>query len=287
MDDARWLTIAEVRRLGCVFPTDLQFFGTVWPTTAEVVLAEPGDIDAVLHLRDEAAAWMVDRGLNQWAPGDFPREFVQVRVDSGQVFVMRRRGRALATVTITWSDELVWGEPSVDAGYVHMLAVSSALRGSGLGGWLLDWAEGHIAGHGHKRARLDCVQANPVLRNWYRERGYRQVGQRSFDAPSWSPVVLLEKELARSKQGLGPCSRLRKGPPARPGPRMACTLTRLVVAPESRRECTRSAALCAVNLDKVRCYALLFWVRALRGPRSRSSTVCLRENRRYGRLRYR
>jgi 8-oxo-dGTP diphosphatase len=130
VDDARWLTIAEVRRLGCVFPTDLQFFGTVWPTTAEVVLAEPGDIDAVLHLRDEAAAWMVDRGLNQWAPGDFPREFVQVRVDSGQVFVMRRRGRALATVTITWSDELVWGEPSSQAGYVHMLVVSSALRGS-------------------------------------------------------------------------------------------------------------------------------------------------------------
>jgi 8-oxo-dGTP diphosphatase len=204
VDDARWLTIAEVRRLGCVFPTDLQFFGTVWPTTAEVVLAEPGDIDAVLHLRDEAAAWMVDRGLNQWAPGDFPREFVQVRVDSGQVFVMRRRGRALATVTITWSDELVWGEPSADAGYVHMLAVSSALRGSGAGGWLLDWAEGHIAGHGHKRARLDCVQANPALRNWYRERGYLQVGQRSFDAPSWSPVVLLEKELAPSKHGLGP-----------------------------------------------------------------------------------
>jgi 8-oxo-dGTP diphosphatase len=204
VDDARWLTIAEVRRLGWVFPTDLRFFGNVWPMTAEVAPAEPADIDTVLHLRDEAADWMIGRGLKQWAPGELQRRFVQARVGSGQVFVMRRRGRALATVTITWSDEPVWGEFSGDAGYVHMLVVSSTLRGSGVGGWLLNWAEGHIAGQGHKRARLDCVQGNPALRNWYRERGYRQVGQRSFDAPSWSPVVLLEKELAPSKYGLGP-----------------------------------------------------------------------------------
>ena len=149
-------------------------------------------------LREEAARWMVDRGVEQWWPGELPRTLIQDRVADDQVFLflLEPIREVIGTVSVAWSDETCWEKRSDDAGYVHMLVVAAPFRGQGRGRQLLDWAERYIAASGKRWARLDCVRTNSALRRWYESQGYVHVGDRDFTVPAWaSPVALYEKLL--------------------------------------------------------------------------------------------
>ncbi len=162
-----------------------------------IVTASSDDVDIILSLRDEAASWMVERGINQWSPGELPHTMIEDRVSEESVFLLLRGdAKAVGTVTLLWSDELIWGERAADAGYVHMLIVEKALRGAGLGRALLAWAESHVAERGRRFARLDCVRDNRRLRDWYEDAGYVHLADKEFTEPSWArPVALYEKRV--------------------------------------------------------------------------------------------
>lgn len=87
-------------------------------------------------------------------------------------------------------------DPMDSAGYVHGLMTNR--RGTGLGGWLLTWAETRITAAGRRLARLDCVATNGRLRRYYTDQGYREAGFRSFPNPAWRPVMRFEKQLTRT-----------------------------------------------------------------------------------------
>lgn len=165
-----------------------------------IVVASVEDVDTVLSLRDEAATWMVEHGINQWSPGELPRGMIEDRVAEGSVFLVRARyGKPVGTVTVLWSDELIWGQRPPDAAYVHMLVVAEGLRGTGLGPALLAWVEARAAERGRRFARLDCIRDNRRLRDWYEDAGYVHVGDKEFTEPSWArPVALYEKRLSRA-----------------------------------------------------------------------------------------
>lgn len=95
---------------------------------------------------------------------------------------------------LLWSDEAVWGHQDVPAAYVHGLMISRSNRGQGLGEELLAWAEEQARAAGASALRLDCVEANEVLRSFYRRVGLTEVGRRDFDGPRHS-AVLFEKPL--------------------------------------------------------------------------------------------
>lgn len=162
-----------------------------------VVTASSSDVDVILALRDEAGHWMTERGIDQWSPGEIPRTTIEHRVAEGLAFLLLGPGEETAgTVTVLWSDELIWGERAADAGYVHMLIVTSSMRGAGLGRALLDWAETHVADHGRSASRLDCARGNRRLRQWYEQGGHVHVADKEFAEPSWArPVALYEKRL--------------------------------------------------------------------------------------------
>jgi len=163
-----------------------------------VARATARDVDVVHSLREEAARWMVDRGIEQWRPGELPPTVIEDRVADDQVFLLllERTKEVVGTVSLAWSDETCWEKRSDDAGYIHMLVVAAPFRGQGKGRQLLDWAEGYIAASGKRWARLDCVRTNSALRRWYESQSYVHVGDREFPAPTWaSPVALYEKLL--------------------------------------------------------------------------------------------
>jgi len=156
--------------------------------------ASPGDAPAILQLRDALATWMVQHGISQWRPGEMPLAWIEVCIAQGWVFAASRDGNLVASVTLVWTDPLVWGNQSDPAGYIHMLMVDRAHAGLGLGRSLLDWAERRIARSGRHRARLDCVRANEPLRRYYENTGYAFVGYREFDERIPS-TALYEKTL--------------------------------------------------------------------------------------------
>ncbi len=97
-----------------------------------VVTASAADVEVILALRNEAAHWLVERGIDQWSPGEIPRRWIEDRVADGSVFLLLGPElETVGTVTVLWSDELIWGDTGADAGYVHMLIVTRAYAARG------------------------------------------------------------------------------------------------------------------------------------------------------------
>lgn len=162
-----------------------------------VTVALPKEVEDVRRLREDCARWMVERGVEQWRPGDFPRHWYETCVLEGWVYVGRLGEPVVASVTVVWEDPLVWPEARDPAGYVHMLMVDRGLAGQQVGRSLLGWAEDHIRRSGRPVARLDCPRSNRALRAYYERLGYRLVGFREFpELDGALETALYQKTLA-------------------------------------------------------------------------------------------
>jgi GNAT superfamily N-acetyltransferase len=162
----------------------------------EVVVADTSEIQQVLDVLDEAAAWLTASAIRQW-PSSFTEAMVEGAVRAGETWLARQGGELVGTITLSWSDP-AWPEAVEDAGYVHRLAVLR--RGTGLGQRLLDWAGQQVRDRGRSHLRLDCVATNGELRRYYEFLGFAYCGDTElFGAPgerlgtgTLTPVSLFE-----------------------------------------------------------------------------------------------
>jgi protein-tyrosine phosphatase len=139
--------------------------------------AAPAEEPEVGALLTEVAQWETERGYAGAWPAPFPMERIRPRLLAGDVYLAGPPGAgAVATITLQWEDPAYWGERPPDAGYVHRLAVRPAFHRQGWGGRLLAWAESATREHGRPWLRLDCAAANPRIRRYYAELGFREVG---------------------------------------------------------------------------------------------------------------
>jgi ribosomal protein S18 acetylase RimI-like enzyme len=161
-----------------------------------VIVPEPAideEAGSLVELREQAARWLLGRGIAQWEPGEVSASEVRAQIRDGQWFVVRQPV-VVAGLRLLWSDEAMWGVRPDDAGYVHGLVVDRQCAGRGLGAALLEWAEQQARAAGRPYLRLDCVANNAALRNYYAKQEFREVDCRDFDGP-WHSVVLLEKQV--------------------------------------------------------------------------------------------
>ncbi|NXY94791.1 GNAT family N-acetyltransferase [Streptomyces sp. BR123] len=144
---------------------------------------------------------MQKNGIEQWKPGDKDVAHFTGKMRDGEVWLAGGPGgRIVGAYELWWSDEEAWGVQPPVAGYVHRLMVERKTAPAGTGRRLLEHAERRIAGSGLPRARLDCVSTNPRLLAYYRNAGYRVVGEfphkEGKDGRIYG-VILLEKRLDR------------------------------------------------------------------------------------------
>jgi GNAT superfamily N-acetyltransferase len=135
--------------------------------------ARPDEIEIVLDVLADAAAWLRERGVEQW-PERFERGWVMPGIERGETWLAERDGEVLSTLVVEWEDPVFWAGYPENAGYLHRLAVRR--RGTGLGAQMLRWAERHTVGAGKPFLRLDCVAWNEPLRAYYERAGYEHVG---------------------------------------------------------------------------------------------------------------
>lgn len=170
-------------------------------------LATEADLVDYLRIRDEAAAWMVSSGIEQWSPGELSEDALREWIGDGDFLAMNVDDMLVGGVIVMWSDPVFWDHATDDdAGYIHGLLVDRQRRtGRGLGQLLLSFAEERIRDEGRNFARLDTVRTNARLNRYYRDAGYVDVGERVFDDGRVLPngatvdaVTLFEKALSRS-----------------------------------------------------------------------------------------
>jgi GNAT superfamily N-acetyltransferase len=157
-----------------------------------IVPATAAEADTVIEVLDEAARWLVLRGIDQWRPGMFERSLVLAAIEAGEMYLVRRGAEVVGTVSLSWDDTPTWGATSDDAGYAHDLAIRRAVGGHGVGRALLDWAGCRAAANGKALLRLDCDAGNPALNDYYRRAGFAYRG--TVVSPySGRPVNLYER----------------------------------------------------------------------------------------------
>lgn len=136
--------------------------------------AEESDLDTVIQLWEHAAAWLKDRGIEQW--GYPPRvERIKANIARGECFLVWDDGVPVATMTVDeFADPDFWSEEEArePAFYVHRMAVRRDASGQELGSALLDWASERATEHGKQWLRLDAWRTNNGLQDYYRARGF-------------------------------------------------------------------------------------------------------------------
>lgn len=134
--------------------------------------ARPGEEDVVLDLLAAAAAWLRDRGVEQW-PERFPAGSVRVRIDAGEALLAEEAGQPVATLVVAEEDRELWGADAAPAYYVSRLAV--ARHGVRLGHRVIDWVAAKAAERGVRGVRLATASDNPALRRYYERAGFVHV----------------------------------------------------------------------------------------------------------------
>ncbi|MEV0245512.1 GNAT family N-acetyltransferase [Nocardia sp. NPDC050712] len=165
--------------------------------TAPMVPARPADATDIAGLRDRLAQWMVENGIAQWLPGEYPAEVVAEEIARAEWFVWREGGALLATVRLIWRDPEFWGADDAEAGYIHGLMVAPEQRGRDLGSRIIQFCAEHTRARGITRQRLDAAADNQVLRKYYNAQGFTEIREAPLPPQfqGTAAVVLFEKQL--------------------------------------------------------------------------------------------
>jgi GNAT superfamily N-acetyltransferase len=147
--------------------------------------ADPSDLPTVLGVLDEAAAWLRDRGIQQWPAqfggvDDWRATRIAGYVDDGECWIVRAGGDPVATFNLTtradpdYADG--WPDGPGSAMYVYRMAVRRSWAGRDIGTRILDWASTRAHAAGLSWMRLDCHRHNRQLQHYYEDRGFIRVG---------------------------------------------------------------------------------------------------------------
>ena len=141
----------------------------------------PRDLDTVVGLVREAAAWLREKRVDQWQK-PWPdrvrqRERIQNDLVKGKTWLVRDGTTIAATITIDTDEPLdknehpVWPQDTSERPvlYVRRVVVSRRYARLGLGAALLDWAAG-VAERDHQAelVRIDVRTTNKRLHDYYR-----------------------------------------------------------------------------------------------------------------------
>ncbi|MFJ9814396.1 GNAT family N-acetyltransferase [Streptomyces sp. NPDC101151] len=174
-------------------------------------LADDADLTALVHLRDDAARWMLAQGITgQWQPGELDESHFHRVVRSGEVWLAEAEGHLAGAWELWWEDEAAWGPQPPVAGYVHRLMVNRGSTPPGTGLQLLRAAERRVAAAGRALVRLDCLAGNARLNTYYLNAGYRIAGHKAGKPqPGGAPksFTLLEKAVEAESEAERPLPR--------------------------------------------------------------------------------
>lgn len=152
-------------------------FEILTTTAVDFKQALPHDLSLVIEISSEAAAWLSNQGIDQW-PYPIPihwQQRIAAKIASDEIYTVGVEDGRFGIVGLSWADPY-W--PDNDkAGYVHQMAIRTAVHGQGIGEIILRWAEQQVKQKEKRFLRLDCAARNGRLRQYYEDQGFAYRGQ--------------------------------------------------------------------------------------------------------------
>jgi len=157
------------------------------------------DMETILGMIDEAAAWLATKGTDQWArpwPSRPARDTRVLRgIRGGCTWIAEDRDEPVATITYRQSgNQKLWNttEQRDPAVYVSRLIVSRRHAGDHIGSALIDWAGRQaVEAWGAQWIRIDVWTTNTALHNYYEKQKFAPVRICQFDDPNAYPSAAL------------------------------------------------------------------------------------------------
>lgn len=147
----------------------------------QIKVATSENSSQVIAMLKDLALWMRENGINQWGfllEGGDDKEIEQA-IARSETYLVLKENELVGTFTLLeepseW-DEHVWGvDTSLNAIYLHRLALIPSNMKQGLGRSLLNWIQ--VNRYDKDYIRLDCVSENTRLNRFYEENGFELVG---------------------------------------------------------------------------------------------------------------
>lgn len=169
--------------------------------TYVINIAGSNDTRTVLKLLNESAAWLRERGEEQWAKG-FDAARVGPLVARGEVYLVISGDIPIATIHASQvgnlpgprdADATLWTQDEIaePAVYLGKLAVRRTHSGNGLGALIIRWILDQAAQDGARWARLDAWDTNSGLHRYYLKNGWTYL--RTIDHPIRRSTALFQR----------------------------------------------------------------------------------------------
>ncbi|MCJ8315008.1 MAG: GNAT family N-acetyltransferase [Saccharospirillaceae bacterium] len=159
--------------------------------------ANKTQFESVYQILYKNALWLQTKSAQQW-PLDWLENKKQSILESitvGEFYVGLIDRQLSCVMQLTLKADFFWNDENTVALYVHKLAVDRTYKNKGLGKKMLNEVEKIAKQQGIKTVRLDCVKANPFLKQYYTDSGFIQVGEADDEGET---VLLFEKTVNKS-----------------------------------------------------------------------------------------
>ncbi|WP_354001582.1 GNAT family N-acetyltransferase [Escherichia coli] len=144
-----------------------------------VRVACSGDIDEVVRLMHDAAAWMSAKGTPAWDVARIDRTFAETFVLRSELLVASCSDGIVGCCTLSAEDPEFWPDAlKGEAAYLHKLAVRRTHAGRGVSSALIEACRHAARTQGCAKLRLDC---HPRTRNLTSVRASRSMS--GWDGP--------------------------------------------------------------------------------------------------------
>ena len=151
----------------------------------KAIKANASQFNDVSGLLDAARQWHLKNNLQVWPI--FSPDAVRLDIEEGRVFLFTDGIDYVATLTVTETDPLIWGETKAPALYMHKLTSVRDRIGQGIGAIVLDWTKNYALAQHKQYLRLDTWGENMGLKAYYESQGFLHVGVKSFPLDSPLP----------------------------------------------------------------------------------------------------
>ena len=152
----------------------------------EIRLAFPNEVDAIMHVIEEAKKCLAEAGSTQWQNGYPNADTIIEDIISGQAYVALEEGELLAYAAVTKSPEKAyeaiydgnWEGKETEYLVFHRIAVASDVQGQGVAQTFL---EGLIEGFDYLDFRSDTHAQNKAMQHIFEKLSFKQVGKVPVD----------------------------------------------------------------------------------------------------------
>jgi ribosomal protein S18 acetylase RimI-like enzyme len=137
------------------------------------------DIATYVGLAQAAQAWLQSCGLGQYVPAahDEYADAIRSRVESGSLYVVRRKGESVGFFCLDSSPSAWWPADETPALYLAGIVVARSARGVGVGSHIIEWCSAEAARRHKRFVRLDCHADNARLCQYYEAHGFELRGR--------------------------------------------------------------------------------------------------------------